>query len=115
MGCIWERQIRTVRKVLNVILREQTLDDERLSTLFCKVGSIINGRPLTVLSDDQDDESPLMPNHLLLLLEGPPCQFDQSDIYRRQWRHVQFLSDGEELDGYQVPAYYCSCEEIPCS
>ena len=96
MGGIWERQIRTVRKVLNVILKEQTLDDERLSTLFCEVESIINGRPLTVLSDDPKDESPLTPNHLLLLRGGPelpPGQFDQSDIYGRRWRHVQFLSD----------------------
>lgn len=96
MGGIWERQIRTVRKVLNVILREQTLDDERLSTLFCEVESIVNGRPLTVLSDDPSDESPLTPNHLLLLRGGPklpPGRFDQSDIYGRRWRHVQFLSD----------------------
>ena len=71
MGGIWERQIRSVRKVLNIILREQTLDDERLSTLFCEVESIINGRPLTVSSDDPNDESPLTPNHLLLLRGGP--------------------------------------------
>ena len=96
MGGIWERQIRTVRKVLNVILKEQTLDDEHLSTLFCEVESIVNGRSLTVLSDDPKDESPLTSNHLLLLRGGPelpPGQFDQSDIYRRRWRHVQFLSD----------------------
>ena len=55
MGGIWERQIRSVRKVLNIILREQTLDDERLSTLFCEVESIVNGRPLTVSSDDPND------------------------------------------------------------
>ena len=96
MGGIWERQIRSVRKVLNIILREQTLDDERLSTLFCEVESIVNGRPLTVSSDDPNDESPLTPNHLLLLRGGPdlpPGQFDKSDIYGRRWRHVQFLSD----------------------
>jgi len=96
MGGIWERQIRTVRKVLNVILREQIVDDKRLSTLFCEVESIVNGRPLTVLSDDLNDETPLTPNHLLLLCGGPhllPGQFDQSDIYGRRWRHVQFLSD----------------------
>ena len=52
MGGIWERQIRTVRKVLNVILKEQIVDDERLSTLFCEVESIVNGRSLTVLSDE---------------------------------------------------------------
>lgn len=93
MGGIWERQIRTVRKVLNVILRKQIVDDERLSTLFCEVESIVNGKTLTVLSDD---ETPLTPNHLLLLREGPhllPGRFDQSDIYGRRWRHVQFLSD----------------------
>ena len=62
MGGIWERQIRTVRKVLNVILREQIVDDECLSTLFCEVESIVNGRPLTVLSDDPNDETPLTPD-----------------------------------------------------
>jgi len=96
MGGIWERQIRTVRKVLNVILREQIVDDERLSTLFGEVESNVNGRPLTVLSDDPNDETPLTPNHLLLLRVGPhllPSQFDQRDIYGRRWRHVQFLSD----------------------
>ena len=71
MGGIWERQIRSVRKVLNIILREQTLDDECLSTLFCEVESIINRRPLTVSSDDPNDESPLTPHHMLLLHGGP--------------------------------------------
>ena len=47
MGGIWERQIRSVRKVLNITMREQTLDDKRLSTLFCEVESIVNGRPMT--------------------------------------------------------------------
>ena len=96
MGGIWDKQIRSVRKVLNIILREQTLDDERLSTLFCEAESIVNGRPLTVSSDEPNDESPLTPNHFLLLRGGPdlpPGQFDQSDIYGRRWRHFQFLSD----------------------
>ena len=96
MGEIWERQIRTVREVLNVILREQIVDDERLPTLFSEVESIISGRLLTVLSDDSNAETPLTPNHLLLLCGGPhllPGWFDQSDIYGRHWRHVQFLSD----------------------
>ena len=47
MGGIWERQIRSVRKVLNIIMREQTLHDKRLSTLFCEVEAIVNGRPMT--------------------------------------------------------------------
>ena len=82
--------------MLNVILREQIVDDECLSTLFCEVELIVNGRPLTVLSDDPNDETPPTPNHLRLLRGGPhllPGRFDQSDIYGRRWRHVQFLSD----------------------
>ena len=57
---------------------------------------IVNGRPLTGLSDDANDETPLTPNHLLLLRGGPHLlhgRIDQSDIYGRRWRHVQFLSD----------------------
>ena len=87
MGGVWERQIRMVRKVLNAILREQIIDDKCLSTLCCEVESIVNGRPLTVLSDDPNDETPLTPNHLLLLHGGPhllPGWFDHSDFYGRR-------------------------------
>ena len=58
IGVVWERQIRTVRKMLNAILKEQILDDERLSAVFCEVEAIINGRPLTTVSDDPNDECP---------------------------------------------------------
>ena len=75
---VWERQIRTVRKVLNAILKEQTLDDELLSALFCEVAAIIDGRPLTTVSDGQMMSAPLTPNYLLLLRGSavlPPPQF----------------------------------------
>ena len=48
MGGVWERAIRSVRKVLNAILKEQALDDEGLQTLLCDIESIINGRLLTI-------------------------------------------------------------------
>ena len=34
-GGVWERCIRTVRKVLDAVIREQALDDEGLSMLMC--------------------------------------------------------------------------------
>ena len=46
-GGVWERCIRTIRKVMKALLREQPLDDEGLLTLLCEVESIINGRPIT--------------------------------------------------------------------
>jgi transposase InsO family protein len=98
-GGVWERLIRSVRKVLYSVLHEQTihLNDEGLATLLCEVESILNGRPLTPTSDDPNDLSALTPNHLLLLRSGetcPPGTFSQTDNYvRRRWRQIQYLAD----------------------
>ena len=70
-GGVWERCIRTVRKVMKALMKEQVLDDEGLRTLMCEVEAIINGRPITKVSDDPRDAEPLTPNHLLLLRTGP--------------------------------------------
>ena len=96
MGGVWERQIRTIRSVLNGVTSLQLLDEEGLTTLFCTVEAIINGRPITKLSNDPKDPLPLTPNHLLLLRSGsvlPPGVFVKEDLYRRCWRQVQYLAD----------------------
>lgn len=36
-GGVWERIIRIIRKAMNSVLREQTLDDEGLNTLMCEI------------------------------------------------------------------------------
>lgn len=96
-GGVWERCIRTVRKVMKAILNEQRLDDEGLVTLVCEAEAIVNGRPLTKVSDDPRDPEALTPSHLLLLRSGPtlpPGVFSKVDGYsRRRWRHVQYLAD----------------------
>lgn len=58
-GGAWERMIRSTRKILGSLVKEQTLDDENLQTLMCEAESIINGRPLTTISDDPKDLEPL--------------------------------------------------------
>lgn len=47
---VWERQIRTIRNVMNSVLSlcPGRLDDSSLRTLFYEVMAIINSRPLTV-------------------------------------------------------------------
>ena len=96
-GGVWERCIRTVRKVMKALLKQQVLDDEGLSTLMCEVESIVNGRPITKVSDDAKDLNALTPNHLLLLRAGatiPPGVFSKDDNYScRRWRQVHYLSN----------------------
>ena len=64
---IWERMIRSVRKILNALLKNQSPNDEGLSTLMCEVEAILNSRPLTNVSDDPNDLKTLSPNLLILL------------------------------------------------
>ena len=96
-GGIWERCIRTTRKILNALLKEQVLSEEALLTLLCEVESIMNGRPITQFSDDPRDLEALTPNHLLLLRSGSlllPGIFREEDIFsRKRWRQVQYLED----------------------
>ena len=70
IGGVWERQIRSVRNVLLVLLENNgnQLDDESLSTFMCEAEAIINSRPLTVDGlADPDSLAPLTPNHLLTM------------------------------------------------
>ena len=98
-GGFYEREIRSVRKVLTALMTEQTnkLTDESLTTLMCEVEAILNNRPLTEVTSDPYDCEALTPNHLLLLNAGvtlPPGLFVDDDCYyRRRWKQVQYLAE----------------------
>ena len=99
-GGVWERQIRTVRKVLSYLSREfgSMLDDESFCTLMCEVEAIVNSRPLTTPSSDPKDSTCLTPAHILHMKAGivlpPPGVFQRADVYlRKRWRRVQYLAD----------------------
>ena len=97
-GGFFEREIRSVRKILCSVLNEQMLrlTDESLSTIMCEAESILNSRPLTPMNSDVGTEA-LTPNHVLLFNPGitlPPGIFDKKDCYlTRRWRQVQYLAN----------------------
>ena len=66
-GGVWERVIRSVRKILRALLGNQIVNDETLLTVMAEVEKILNDRPLTRLSEDPNDLEPLTPNHLCCL------------------------------------------------
>ena len=95
-GGVWERMIRTTRKVFSVTLRNQVLTDEKLQTFACEAEGIINNRPLTPVSEDPRDYKALTPRDLLHIPNGfvsSPGEFVKEDVFRKAWRHVQFLVD----------------------
>ena len=97
MGGVWERVIRSIRKILTALLGQQLVNEEMLRTLMAELQGILNSRPLTPVSNDPKDLEPLTPNHLLLLRANPnlpPGVFAKEDIYcKRRWRQVQYMSD----------------------
>ncbi|XP_038052505.1 uncharacterized protein LOC119725213 [Patiria miniata] len=91
MGGVWELPIRTVRKVLGALLKDQVLDDKRLSTMFSEAEAIVNDRPITAVSDDPNDLEALTPSHPLKFRPGHPMPLSgltDGDKYRKRWRHV---------------------------
>ena len=95
MGGVWERQIRTVRKVLAGLTSEQVLDGEQLGTLMAKCEGIVNARPITPVSEDPDDLEALTPNHLLLMRGSSlPGRGEEGTMpsYRRRWAQVEYMT-----------------------
>jgi hypothetical protein len=67
-------------------------------TLMTEVECIINSRPLTTVSSDHDDLTPLSPNNILAMKSKvvfpPPGDFQKEDVYlRKRWRRVQYLAN----------------------
>ncbi|XP_042219310.1 uncharacterized protein LOC121864289 [Homarus americanus] len=96
MGGVWERQIRTVKKVLQAIVGSQVLDDERLQTLFCEVEAIVNERPITPVPNTPNEPKALTPADLLHLSQKGNLPLGGRSIgesYHRRWKHVQYLAD----------------------
>ena len=100
MGGAWERQIRSVRKILTAMFKEhpQRLTDESFRTFLAEAECIINSRPLTISNLSDPSSLPLSPSNVLTMKTRialpPPGIFQQEDVYcRKRWRQVQFLAN----------------------
>ena len=95
-GGIWERQIRSIRKVLTVTLNTQVVSDEVLNTVLVMAEEILNNRPISKVSEDPHDPTPLRPSDLLLVSHrdtSPTVQTFSSDLYKKSWRQAQYLTE----------------------
>ncbi|CAH8612557.1 unnamed protein product [Schistosoma margrebowiei] len=94
-GEVWERMIRSIRRLLLLITREQTLTDETLNTYLIEIERILNDRPLTPVVQDANDKLALSPNSLLLLRECDGIVEEGSirDKYDKRWKQVNHLAN----------------------
>ena len=95
-GGVFEAMIKSAKRALRSILGNADVTDEELHTAICGAESILNSRPITYVSADANDLTPLTPNHFLCQLGGsfsPEALNDQVINPRKRWQriHVQQL------------------------
>ena len=91
---MWERLIRSIKRILPAICNEQNLNDESLASALAEVERILNNRPLTPVSDDGPNHNALTPNHLLLMRESTGLDFGSTtnEHYNARWKQVNCIA-----------------------
>ncbi|XP_073718572.1 uncharacterized protein [Misgurnus anguillicaudatus] len=96
-GGTWEREVKSVKSALRVVLREQSVPESVLQTLLVEVEGMLNSKPLGYVSSDIADPDPVTPNMLLMGRHDaslPQVLFDSNQLLgKRRWRHSQVLAD----------------------
>lgn len=100
MAGSWERMIGVSRQILDAMLLQHgkaKLTHEVLVTFMSEMTAIVNSRPLTVVSTDPEHPEILTPVMLLTQKAATPPvipgHFDDRDLFRAQWRRVQYLAN----------------------
>ena len=92
-GGVWERLVRSCKKHLKVLLRNEAITDTVFSTVLCEVSAIMNRRPITYATNDIDDPQALSPINFLFPYTAlssscstlPPTPLS-GDNARKTWR-----------------------------
>lgn len=96
-GGSWEREVRSVKTALRVVLGSQTVSEEVLRTVLTEVEGVLNSKPLGYASSNISDLDPITPNLLLMGRRDsslPQVIYANTKLLgRRSWRHSQALVD----------------------
>ena len=92
-GGAWERLVQPFKRAFLITLGSSRLTREVFDTITVECESLLDSRPLTLVSSDIKDATPITPNHFLL---GRPCPNVAATIFggsnspaRSSWRHSQ--------------------------
>ena len=93
-GGIYESMVKQTKKALKVIVGEQILSWNEMSTVFSEVECLVNSRPLSYVSSDAMEPQPLTPNHFMFgraTPDVPQGPFEESKNPRLRFQFVQRL------------------------
>ena len=81
---------------METVARNADLRDEEFETFVTQAESLLNSRPLTLVSNDSQDPVPLCPADFLQMSGvpgdlAPPPQ--RAEALRHRWRRVQLLAE----------------------
>lgn len=118
-GGLWESNIKGAKFHIKRVIGNTSLTFEELSTLCAQVEAVLNSRPLTPLSSNPSDLSPLTPGHFLIgrplaALPSPPAAAERSIKTRYQliqalkegfWKrwHMEYLSELQKRTKWRSP------------
>ena len=88
--------IKNSKKAMRAILGDASVTDEELQTAIAGAEDQINSRPITYISSDVNDLTPLTPNHFIVGRLGGQYAPEALDVQearnpRKRWRRVQQL------------------------
>ncbi|XP_075150752.1 uncharacterized protein LOC142224858 [Haematobia irritans] len=86
-GGLWEAAVKSAKYHLSRILGNAFLTFEELATVVAEVEAVLNSRPLTVISNDPNDEQVLTPAHFLV--GGPLVGISESTTDSKEWSHLE--------------------------
>lgn len=94
-GGIWEAGVKSVKYHLRRVASNARLTYEQFYTLLVQIEAILNSRPLTPLSSDPNDLSPLTPAHFLIgrtfNAVADPTLMHLKEARLSNWQRVQQL------------------------
>lgn len=95
MGGLWEAGVKSCKTHLKKISGQIRYTFEEFATILASIESCLNSRPLTPLSDDQDDLAALTPGHFLigssLLTPAEPEEIPSKTALLNRWRKVKII------------------------
>ncbi|KAL0884187.1 hypothetical protein ABMA27_016192 [Loxostege sticticalis] len=94
-GGLWEGGVKSTKYHIRRVIGETTLTFEEMSTLLAQIEACLNSRPLTILSNNPEEPTPITPGHFLIgepLLTVPETNYENSQLNSlRRWQVTQAM------------------------